>query len=70
MLKDILKQKKVTQQVVAQKLGVSQQLVSFWCTGAREPQIRLLKPLSKILNVEVKTIVDCFTPDDESEVEA
>ncbi len=69
MLKQLLKQQKKTQSVVAEKLGVSQQLVSFWCTGLCHPHIWQLKPLSQILDVELSDIVDCFPPE-RSEVEA
>lgn len=68
MLKDLIKQNKLSQLRIANKMKVSQQLVSQWCTGKCEPNIYQLKPLCKILNVDLNTLVECFS--NKSEVEA
>lgn len=61
MLKKLIKKNKLNQTFVANKMGVTQQLVSSWCTGRCEPSISQLKPLSEILKVDLETLVDCFT---------
>ncbi len=60
MLKQLLKQQKKTQSEVAKALGISQQMVSCWCTGRFEPKISQLKSLSEILGVDVSVVVDSF----------
>lgn len=60
MLKQYLKNCKLSQRVVAQQLGVSQQLVSFWCSGKCEPKISQLKPLCQMLKVDLETLIGCF----------
>lgn len=40
----------MTQNELAKKLGVSSSAVTMWETGARKPNIIMLKRLSKLLN--------------------
>ena len=56
----MLKTKGLSQSYIAYKLGISQQLVSFWCSGKCEPRIRQLLPLCKLLKVDLETLVNCF----------
>ena len=60
MLKDLIKEKKVTQKSMAKNLGVTQSLISQWCSGKCQPQISQLKPLCQMLKVDLETLVDCF----------
>lgn len=60
MFKTVLKQKKMTQEKLANQIGVSQQLVSFWCVGKMEPSIKHLKLISQVLKVDMETLVNCF----------
>lgn len=60
MLKELLKLKKITQSAIAKQMNVSQQLVSFWCTGKCQPNITQLRPLCRILKVDINTLIDCF----------
>lgn len=55
-----MKNAKITQVKLAEKLGISQQLVSFWCSGRGEPKVSQLKEISRILKVDLETLVDCF----------
>lgn len=59
-MKELLKSKGISQFAVAYDLGVSQQLVSQWCTGKCEPRISQLRKLSNILKVDLETLVECF----------
>lgn len=68
MLKKLIKQNNLSQLRIANKMKVSQQLVSQWCTGKCEPNIWQLKPLSQILHVSLDTLVACFPPKSEVEV--
>ena len=60
MLKDIIRQKSLNQTIIAKKMGVSQQLVSSWCSGRCEPRIYQLKLLSELLKVDLPTLINCF----------
>lgn len=60
MLKDLIKEKNITQKIIAENLEITQSLVSQWCSGRCEPNIWQLKPLSEILKVDLETLVGCF----------
>ena len=52
---DLRRQKKVTQQELADRVGVSYQTVSRWETGAGEPELSLLAALAEYFQVSVDT---------------
>ena len=54
---EIRKQKKLTQEQLAEKLGVSINAVSKWERGICLMDMSLLKPLSKILGVSINEIL-------------
>lgn len=56
----LLKENNMTQSALAKKIGVSQQLVSSWCTGKSKPGIPSAYKLSQVLNVSIEDIVNCF----------
>lgn len=60
MLKQLLKSQNKTQKDIACNLNVTQSLVSQWCTGKCQPNISQLRPLCRILKVDIYTIIDCF----------
>ena len=60
MFKKLIKEKELTQKYIAFKFKITQSLVSQWCSGKCEPSIRQLKPLCEILNIDLKTLVECF----------
>ncbi len=68
MLKDLIKSQKVKQKTISEYFNVTPGLISQWCSGKCEPKICQLKPLSKILNVDLETLINCFS--NRSEVEA
>ena len=47
----------LTQSEVALAVGVSQQAVSLWETGAREPSIEVLIKLSELFNCSVDELL-------------
>lgn len=52
------KENNLTQQQLADKLGVSNTAVSKWECGNNLPDITMLKPLSQALNINVLTLID------------
>lgn len=62
-MKELLKSKKITQTLLAEKLCVSQRLVSYWCTKEREPSATMMKKIADILSVSVEQIVSLFIKD-------
>lgn len=57
-LKNIIKNTKITQQEIANKLGTTQQTISRWVQGINEPDLTMLVRLCKILNVSADELLD------------
>lgn len=57
-LKELRKEKNITQEVLAEKLNVSNRSVSRWETGNNLPDISLLVELSEFYHVSISEIVD------------
>ncbi len=57
-LKELRKEKNITQEVLAEKLNVSNRTVSRWETGNNMPDISLLVELSEFYHVSIPEIVD------------
>lgn len=60
------KENDVTQQELANILGVSNTAISKWESGTNLPDISLIKPLSELLDVSIMTLIG----EDEDEVES
>jgi len=58
--RELLKNKKITQQRLASKIGKSQRLISSWCIGSCEPRINDLLKLHKILQVDLDVLLNSF----------
>ncbi len=54
---ELLKSKNITQAELGKKLNLSQQVISNYCVGYREPKLRTLVKISKILEVSINTVV-------------
>lgn len=67
-MKELLKSKKITQTELAKMLGVSQRLVSYWCTKEREPDATMMTKIAYILGVSVEQIVSWFVKNESDEV--
>lgn len=57
-IRDIRKKNGLTQQELADKLGVSFQAVSKWERGICLPDIYILREISKLFNVNIENILD------------
>lgn len=57
-LKELRKQNKMTQQVVASKLGVSRSTVAMWETNQNEPDNQMLLQLAKLFNCSVDYLLE------------
>ena len=58
-LAELRKEKGMTQKELAEKLFVSDKAVSKWETGGSIPDVALLMPLSKLLDVTVTELLEC-----------
>ncbi len=58
ILKELLKEKNITQEMLAEKLNVSNRTISRWETGNNLPDISLLVELSEFYHVSISEIVD------------
>ncbi len=59
---NLRRQKGLTQEQLAQMVGVSTPAVSKWETGASYPDITLLSPVARALGTNVDTLL-CFSPE-------
>ncbi len=57
-LKELRKEKKWTQEQVADKLGVSGRTISRWETGAYMPDLSLLVDIAEMYDVDVRDIIE------------
>lgn len=61
MLKENRLRRKMTQEFVAEALGVSRQAVSKWENGTTDPSTSNLIALAKLYDVEAEEILRCVT---------
>ena len=54
---ELRKEKNLTQQELADKLGVTDRAVSHWENGRRLPDYSLLKDISKELNIAINELL-------------
>ena len=59
-LKELLKEKGITQGKLANELGVHQTLISQWCHGKCKPNVIQVAALARIIGVGTQQICDCF----------
>ncbi len=57
-LKNLRKEKKLTQEQLAEKLNVSNRTVSRWENGNNMPDLSILVELAELYNVDIKEIID------------
>ena len=57
-LKELRKEKELTQEQLAETLNVSRRTVSRWETGRNMPDISLLKPLASELGITVSELIE------------
>ena len=56
-IKEIRKEKGLTQEQLAEKLDVSQKSVSRWETGKTMPDLSLYEPLCEVLGIQVSELL-------------
>ena len=64
-IREIRRSRKLSQEYVAEQLGVSRQAVSKWESGQSQPNANNLAELAKLLDVPLTRLTDCSA--DESE---
>lgn len=57
-LKDLRKEKGITQEQLSEKLGVSSRTVSRWETGSNLPDLSILIELADLYNVDIRELID------------
>ena len=57
-LKELRKEQNLTQEQVAEKLGVSSRTISRWETGTYMPDISILVDIAEMYDVDVREIID------------
>ena len=57
ILKNIHEKNNLTQDQIAERVGVTRQAVSRWETGETQPNTEMLKVLSKEFNVSINTLL-------------
>ena len=67
---ELRKQKKLTQEQLAEKLGITKNAVSKWERGLGLMDLSLLKPLSEILDVSVTEILNGEKIDEEIDLKS
>lgn len=55
---NVEKRKNMTQQELAEKLGVSDRTIGNWENGRNMPDLSLFKPLSEILGISIAELID------------
>lgn len=56
-INEVLKEKKVLQKELAEKLGVSKVTVSYWCNNQTAPSLEKLGQIAKILKVKISDLI-------------
>ena len=62
LIQNLRREKKLTQQELADKLGVSPKTISKWETGNGLPDISLLKKVSEIFNITILLFFLALSP--------
>lgn len=57
-IKEVLNDKGVKQTWLADKLGKSFNMVNDYCNNKRQPKLEVLFEIAKLLNVEVKDLIN------------
>ena len=62
MLGSLRKEKGITQEVLATKLGIKRSTIAMWETGKIKTRTDDLYAIAAVLNVSVDKVLDCFKP--------
>jgi len=61
-IKEVLKQKGITQTWLAQKLGKSYNMVNGYVQNRQQPRLEVLAEIARILNVDIKELLVSTKP--------
>ena len=61
--KTLIRNRGFTQSELSKKLGVHQTLISQWCCKKSTPTIFHVKEISKLLDIPIDKIIECFSED-------
>jgi transcriptional regulator with XRE-family HTH domain len=56
-IKAVLAENKIGNKQLAEKIGVTEQTVSAWCTNKKQPSIEKLYAISKVLKVNIRELL-------------
>ncbi len=59
-LKELRKNKGLTQAELAKRLGFTSSAVTQYESGVRTPDVHTIKKIAEILGVSIETVVECF----------
>lgn len=59
-LKDLIREKGLTQQQFGEMLGVGQTAVSNWCNGTNQASTKNVRKMASVLGVTVDEIMDAM----------
>lgn len=57
-IRAVLKSKKMKQQELADRLGVSKVTVSYWCNNQTIPSLETLSQIARILEVKIANLIE------------
>ena len=57
-IKEVLNERGIKQTWLSEKLGKSFNMVNDYCNNRRQPKLEVLFEIAKILNVEVKELIN------------
>lgn len=63
---DLRKEKKITQRELAQKINVSDKVISRWETGVSLPDVEMIKKLAAVFNVTIAELYDALDGADDN----
>ena len=64
---ELMKEKKIRQNDLANKLGISQASISYWVTGKNNPSLAMIKKISNVMGCELDKVLECFIDKKEKE---
>ena len=56
-IREVIKEKKIQQKVLAELIGVSKVTVSYWCNNQTLPSIETLGSIAKVLEVRIADLI-------------
>jgi len=57
-LKIVLAEKKRTNKWLAKQIKKGESTISLWCTNSRQPSLETLLQISKVLNVDIRELLN------------